>query len=508
MVSAAVTTPAVTTPAAASLAPTTGRPRRPRALLRRLTLTGICVALATAASTLAGVGSASAAGLCDLLGPVSRTACGIAGGAVESAGGAVVGGTFDKIVNNLLSGYQTMIEWALAWWIKLPTPRFDADSGLMSDLHEHTLQLQLFGMTFSMIFFGLRMITDRKRSLADDAEEGFKIVLRAGLATSAIPMMLTLGGVLTDNLSNWLISEAIGADRRGDMIRNFLKLNVLTGSNIGTTAIGLFALVGFLGALLQLILLVVRQCMLVLVVGVLPIAASFSGTGPGSQSYQRLVTWSVAFLLFKPVGALVYFIAFRGASQNANTNAQQVLLGMVLMGMVAFVLPSLLRLIAPAVSSQGSGGSGAQAAGMAVGAAVTAGTMAATAGAGGAGAAGAAGGSGGMSSMASRSGSAPAGSMTSASSPPPAAPQSGGGAAGAQPALSGGDPGRTTSSSSGGGPTSASGGGMQAAENAGAALGSATSVLEREVDTAAGAGDDMGPPPPTQSGYGEHHMPH
>lgn len=492
-------------------APSTGQPkrrhRRTRTLLRRVTLAGICVALATAASTLAGVGSASAAGLCDLLGPVSRTACGIAGGAVESAGGAVVGGTFDKIVNSLLSGYQTMIEWALAWWIKLPTPRFDANSGLMSDLREYTLQLQLFGMTFSMIFFGLRMITDRKRSLADDAEEGFKIVLRAGLATSAIPMMLTLGGVLTDNLSNWLISAAIGADHRGDMIRNFLKLNVLTGSNIGTTAIGLFALVGFLGALLQLILLVVRQCMLVLVVGVLPIAASFSGTGPGSQSYQRLVTWSVAFLLFKPLGALVYFIAFRGASQNANTNAQQVLLGMVLMGMVAFVLPSLLRLIAPAVSSQGSGGSGAQATGMAVGAAVTAGTMAATAGAGGAGAAGAAGGPGGMSSMASRSGSAPTGSMTSASSPP-ASPPSGGGGAGAQPALSGGDPGRTTSSSSSGGPTSASGGGMQAAENAGAALGTATSVLEREVDTAAGAGDDMGPPPPTQSGYGEHHMPH
>ncbi|WJG15962.1 hypothetical protein PWF70_23950 (plasmid) [Gordonia sp. Swx-4] len=324
-----------------------------------------------------------------------------------------------------LEGYQTILTWALAWWIKLPNPQLDNSSSLMQEVHDHTLQIQIVGLTFSLMFFGLRMMIDRKRSMADDAEEGFKLIFRSAMATAAIPLALTVGGQIADGISNWLVSESVTAGGgNGDVIKNFLKLNLLTNSALGTTAIGIFALVGFLGAFLQLALLVVREAMLLLVVAALPVAAAFSGTGPGSQSYQRLVAWSVAFLLFKPVGALTYFVAFRaGASKD---NAQQVVLGMVLMMLCAFVLPALMRLIAPAVASMGGGGSGAAAAGAAIGAGVAAGKVAAMAASGGA-TAGASGGAsaGGMSSIAGRGGGGPSGGISTASAPSP--PPSGGG---------------------------------------------------------------------------------
>lgn len=483
-----------------------------RHALRRLHRLIVVALIVTVAGWWLGAGTASANPVCSIAGPLANFVCDSAGKAASAAADSAVGGTFEKIVNSLMSGYQQMLTWALAWWIKLPSPKLDNSSSLMQDIHDHTVQIQLIGLTFSLMFFGLRMIVERKRSVGDDAEEGFKLLIRAALATSAIPLMLTVGGRISDSISNWLVSEAVGASADGGVIKNFLKLNLLTGSGLGTTALGLVLLVGFLGALLQLILLVVREAMLLLVVAGLPIAASFSGTGPGSQSYQRMVTWAVAFLLFKPVGALTYYIAFRAGSDQ--TNAQQVVLGMVLMLLCAFVLPSLMRLIAPAVSSMGSGGSGAAAAGAALGAAVAVGQVAAagaTGGASAAGGAGSAGGGAGMSSIASRGGGGPSGTSASASgSPPPPTPPSGGGGGspGAQPALSGGDGGSSGGGKSGGGgPATSLSEGMEAGQSAGAAMSAMTGSAESEADATEGD-RELTTPPPMRSGWNEHAMSH
>ena len=460
-------------------------------------------------STVTGsAGSASALGLCDLGGATAKSLCDLAGKGIGAAASTAVGGTFEKIVNSLLDGYQTVLTWALGWWIKLPSPDLSNKTGLMQQVHDHTLQIQLIGLTFSLMFFGLRMLVDRKRSIAEDAEDGFKLAIRALLATAAIPLMLTTGGQISDGISNWLIGDAINAGgNNGDIIKNFLKINLLTGGGLGTAALGIFALVGFLGAIMQLILLVVREAMLLLVVAALPIAASFSGTGPGSQSYQRLITWSVAFLLFKPVGALTYFIAFKAAGQK--TNDQQVVLGMVLMMMCAFVLPALMRLIAPATSSMGSGGSGAAAAGAALGAVATVGALAAT---GGASAAAGGGGAASTSAISSRGGGAPPGGISSASGPPPSPPPPSPPSAtrpGAQPALSGGEGGSQSSSGSSGsggqgGPTRGMSESMgQAGSMAANALSGAEESIGREADV---SGPELTAQPEMQSGWGEHAM--
>ena len=483
-----------------------------RHLGRRVTAitTGLLVVLALSGATGAG-GSASAEGLCDLAGPLNKFLCQGVGKAAGAAAGKVVGGSFDKIVDSLLDGYQTILTWALAWWIKLPTPNLDPGSQLAQDIRSHTVQLQILGLTFSLMFFALRMIANRKTTAADDAEEGFKVVFRAGLSVTAVPAALVVGGRICDGISNWLVGEAVNAGgNNGDIIKNFLKLDVLTGSSLGTVAIGIFGLVGFLGAVLQLVLLIVREAMLLLVNAVLPIAASFSGTGPGSQSYQRLISWSVAFLLFKPVGALCYFVAFKAG--GTQKDAQMVVLGMVLMALCGFVLPSLMRLIAPAVASMGSGGSGLAAAGMAVGAGVAAAKVAGMAATGGAsGAVGGGASSAGMSTIAGRGGNGggDGGTMTSSSGgptpPPPSPPTSSG--PGPQSAMSGGDPGTgATSSASGkggnkGGPVSGLSDGMQAASSASGAVSGAADQIDREADA-----PDLSTAPPMQSGWNEHAM--
>lgn len=484
--------------------------------MRRLGLALVVTVLTFTAGSMVtgGAGPAAANPACTAVGaiiPGSGDACekglDLAGGILKDKAGdaasSVVGGSFEKIVNSLLESYQKVLGWALTWWIELPTPELDNSNSLMQDIHDHMVQIQVVGLAFSLMFFGFRMMMDRKRSLADDAEDGFKILLRAALSVSVIPLFITVGGQISDAFSNWLVGEAIGAGQDGDIIKNFLRLDVLTNSSFGTTALGVLGLFGFLGALLQLAFLILRQAMLLLVVGALPVAASFSGTGPGSQTYQRLISWSVAFLLFKPVGAMVYFIAFKGAAQKDND--QQVVLGMVLMAMCALVLPSLMRLVAPAIGSMGAGASGAAAGGAALGAAVAVGGAMATGGA------SAAGGAASTSSIATRSGQQSQGQITSsstnsssggdspASSPPSVGP-------GAQPALSGGNEGSSSSGDTGNqvGPQKAlTGAGV--GSTAGGAVGATGSAIGNEADV---AGPPVSMQPRMQSGWGENAMDH
>jgi hypothetical protein len=459
-------------------------------------------------------GPASANPICDAASfiPGAQQGCevvtGVVGDKVGDAASSVVGGSFEKIVNSLLDSYQTVLTWALSWWIQLPTPELDNTNTLMQDVHEHMVQIQVIGLTFSLMFFGFRMIIDRKRSLADDAEDGFKILIRAGLAVSVIPLMITVGGQASDAFSTWLITDAIDmGNNDGTIVKNFLKLNVLTGSTFGTTGLGILGFFGFLGALAQLVFLVVRQAMLMLVVAALPVAASFSGTGPGSQTYQRLIGWSVAFLLFKPVGALVYFIAFKGASQKDNE--QQVVLGMVLMALCAFVLPSLMRLVAPAIGTMGAGASGAAAGAAVIGTAAAAGTMAATMGASGGASGGAA-----TSPIAGRSGGPGGGHISSASGnngpngdggsgngSPPSSPPSV--KPGAQPALSGGDDSGSTGSGEPGGPLKALSDSAGTGSMVGAGVGAAGSAVGNESDV---GGPPISMQPRMQSGWGENAM--
>src|SRR3546814_19652699 len=74
------------------------------------------------------------------------------------------------------------------------------------------------------------------------------------------------------------------------------------------------------GALFQALLLVIRQAFLIVIVGFLPMAASGSGTGMGSSAYQKMINWTVSFILFKQVAAGIMATAFWEADSGADSS--------------------------------------------------------------------------------------------------------------------------------------------------------------------------------------------
>lgn len=457
-----------------------------RATYRTLALLLTCVALALGA---AGVASAQEdeGGLIDTLTDIATKPCDTAGQLIEDAGagmlagkvlehgcrgtpvGAVetgqdvaeagagaagevaesaVGGVFDKIVQNAASSFGQMVIWSATLWMKFPTTSITQES-LFARLQENTMWIQVVLLTASLMIAGGRMALARSTaSSLEEAENALKTGARSVLAATLLSGVVITGGKAGDALAQWFVDEAMNNGDPLPILEKMTTVAAMTGPagiHQGSMAILLLSILGILTSLIQVVFIVVRNMLLVLVVAFVPLAAASSGATVGRQSYDKLVGFIVALLLFKPVAALVLAIAL-WTGQSEDTGEQ--FIGLMLLVLGVLVLPTLIKLIVPAVSAAGMGPSALAVGGAAAAVGAKAGMAVASGGASAAGGAGAAGGGAGAGGM----GSAPGPNAGSGSQP--SSPPSFGGAAGG---IGGG----------GGGMGSGGGGGTQGGENRG-----------------------------------------
>ncbi|WP_327146831.1 hypothetical protein [Nocardia sp. NBC_01327] len=277
--------------------------------------------------------------------------------------------SFGKVVSMLLGGLAQGLVISLTWWTKIPTSDVVSQSDLFGEIRAYTFQLQILCLAGSMIMCAIRLAMAHRSGAAAEATETFRVLARSVFASAIFSTVLVLGTQAGDAFSDWVINAATHNDAKG-AAEAILQTQTLMGLSPGLVFV--IVIVGMIGALAQAVFAVVREALLVLVVGILPLAAASSGTHTGKGFYEKLTAWSLAFVLYKPIAALVYMIAFKtagtgGTKVNADLGAGQVpssddaqraLVGVVLLCSAALVLPAVMRLVSP-LTSMGTGISGA-----------------------------------------------------------------------------------------------------------------------------------------------------
>ncbi|MGN2637194.1 hypothetical protein ACWEKT_25720 [Nocardia takedensis] len=290
--------------------------------------------------------------------------------------------TFGKVVDSLMKGLGEAIILALTFWMKVPNEAASDDGSLFTKINDYTYQIQILLLIASVILTGARLAAARRGAAVSEAAESFKMFARVVFSSWMLGAVIVAGTQASDRFSEWIIQDSTNGNAK-DLAELMVKTSKLQAFSPGLVLI--IAIVGLLGALAQIVLAIVRQGLLLVAAGVLPLAAAASGMDIGKQSYSKLVGWIIAFMLYKPVAAIVYMIAFTTAghvdSLTSTTGlpdgeeAQRMLVAIVLLCSVAFVLPALMRLVTPAVAIVGSGGSGLTAAGGTLVAAAALGAM-------------------------------------------------------------------------------------------------------------------------------------
>lgn len=347
----------------------------------------------------------------------------------KSAKGAIkdaAGDGFKSIAKSMAQGWVKMIELALAWFIKIPTPEYAEDS-VITDIQQRTVQLQIYGLVLSILIGSYKLVRARRQAVMNEAEESFTSLAKTVFGAWMFGGVLTVCTAASDSLADWMLDQ--GAENNEQLIANLGAANLVVG--MGSGLVFVVAVVGILGGFLQAVLLIGRQAMLAVVVAVIPVVGSFGGTSVGKDAFSKLIKWTVALLLWKPVAAIVYWVAFKLAGHDIKSlkDAQMALMGLILLALTALVLPILMRLVSGGAAM--SGGSGLQAGMMTAGVVAAAGTMVATGGASAA--------AGGASTAAT------AGASTGAAAGPSAGGGLSGGTGGAPPPGGGGGGGGTGS---------------------------------------------------------------
>ncbi|MEV0766519.1 hypothetical protein [Nocardia sp. NPDC050435] len=275
--------------------------------------------------------------------------------------------TFGQAVDSLVKGLGQALILSLTFWLKLPNETL-ADSGsLFAQVKDYLYEPQVYLLMASVIACGVRLAVAHRQAAAEEAEESFKVLMRAAATTAALSVVLVAATSASDEFSAWVINDSTGGNAQGVM-ESMINVSAMQGFSPGLVLI--LTILGILGALAQLVFAVIRQGLLIVVVGLLPLAAAWSGFGMGRQFYQKLLAWVIAFLLWKPIAAIVYMIAFTVAGQTSGpvgqmpadaASAQRTLVGIVLLCCAGILLPAIMRLASPitTTSSPSRGGGGA-----------------------------------------------------------------------------------------------------------------------------------------------------
>lgn len=244
-------------------------------------------------------------------------------------------------------------------WIGVGTPSLEGADSAVGFIHSTTRLLVLALAIGSFMVAGIHLALSKRG-------EGAMNVLHALLALALVSSVSVGAGQLlveaSDEFSTWVIGLVID----GDAGQFGVKILNVTGINGG---LGLTVLiVGGLGALVanlvQIGMMFIRSSMLILLVGIMPVAAGAFSTKWGRAWLSKIIAWFFAFLMFKPAASIIYAVAIKlvqGESWSVGDGDEltRFITGVIMMVLAVLSLPALIAFMVPATEALSSGGSGA-----------------------------------------------------------------------------------------------------------------------------------------------------
>jgi hypothetical protein len=273
--------------------------------------------------------------------PVLLTPACIVGHGIASAVGGVAGAAAGQATADALSGIAAAIEAGVAfivsnsidWWVRVPSPSL-AGEPAVTQLQQWIFPFSAAVAVLGMIIAGARMALTRKASPLIDVGSGLVIITATSAVGVLLPSLLLKAG---DAWSDWVLNASTGG-QFGARLTSVLDLG---GPQAAPAAIVVLGIIGIIISAIQAALMLFRQGALVILAGLVPLAAA--GTlNPATRPWFRKVTgWMLALIMYKPAAAAVYATAF--TLIGTGNNLQTVLTGFAMVVMSLIALPVLMR---------------------------------------------------------------------------------------------------------------------------------------------------------------------
>jgi hypothetical protein len=264
---------------------------------------------------------------------------------------AAAGGVSDLVGNSFAAAMRDGATWVIkttvAWWIEVPA--VDLTTTPVDTIRGYVQWLAVAVAVAGVMWQGILLALSRRPQPLLNVGRGlFYLALWSSIGVIGPAAALRAG----DAFSTWVLDRAAG----GQAADRLVQLASLSGvSSAG--AVVVLGLLMMLAGLVQAVLMLFREGAIVILAGVVVLAAAGSFTNATRPWLPRVVGWMLALICYKPAAALVYAaaLAFVGQGHDART----VVVGLAMMILAIVALPVLMKFFTwttgAATSGEGGG---------------------------------------------------------------------------------------------------------------------------------------------------------
>ncbi|WUH97663.1 hypothetical protein OHR68_29650 [Spirillospora sp. NBC_00431] len=241
-----------------------------------------------------------------------------------------------NVLDEIAESFQSAVGWFVSntasWWVNTPSPDLEGEPAV-GYLQTLVRPLTAAVAVTAMLVVAARMALSRRTVPLIDAGRGLvMLVTVTAIGTVVANLVLQWG----DEWCGWVLD----ASADGDFAKRMTAI-VKSPSGTPSALVLLFSLLALVIGIIQALLLLFRGAALVILAGLLPLAASGSITKPTQSWFSTVAGWMLALGFYKPIAATVYATAFILVGKGEGLHAMLMGLAMMLIGLVAF--PVLLK---------------------------------------------------------------------------------------------------------------------------------------------------------------------
>ena len=255
----------------------------------------------------------------------------VAGSVIGAAAGTAADDALSGIAGAIQAGVSWIVTSSIDWWVQLPSPDLAAEPAV-GRLQQWTLPIAVAVAVAGLIIAGTRMALSRKANPLIDAGSGLFTIAATSAVGVLLPTLLLKAG---DAWSTWILNASAGGQFAARLT------DVLTLGGAAPAVVVVLGIAAIVISAIQAVLMLFRQGALVILAGMMPLAAAGTLT-PGTRSwFKRVAGWELALIFYKPAAALVYATAFTLIGTGKSVQAFLTGFAMVVMSLLA--LPVLMR---------------------------------------------------------------------------------------------------------------------------------------------------------------------
>jgi hypothetical protein len=250
--------------------------------------------------------------------------------AAQAGAESVLGVVADLIAESIA---DLVVQWA-TWWVRAPSPDVSNPAGI---LQQWMLPVTLLVATGGILWQALLMILTRRGEPLVNVLKGLTAVAMWGAVAVAGTNLLL---AFSDTYSTWVLTTGLdgSTDKLAERMLTMLAITPSVGLALVSSPLVMLAMV------FQLVLLMFRNGAVVILTGLLQLAAAGTFTNGTSAWLRKLLSWHLALVFYKPMAATIYAIAFMLIGDRGN-QLQTWLTGVGMLAMSIIALPAMLRFL-------------------------------------------------------------------------------------------------------------------------------------------------------------------